>query len=66
MAYAELSILLARVVWLFDMRLKEGSTLGEGNPALGKGRTRRNEFQLYDKFVSMTDGPLVEFKMRKM
>ena len=66
MAYAEMSILLARVVWLFDMRLKEGSTLGEGNPALGKGRTRRNEFQLYDKFVSMTDGPLVEFKMRKM
>ena len=59
MAYAEMSILLARVVWRYDMRLKEGSTLGEGSPALGKGRTRRTEFQLYDKFVSMTDGPLV-------
>lgn len=47
------------------MRLKEGSTLGEGSPALGKGRTRRTEFQLYDEFVSMTDGPLVEFKVRK-
>ena len=59
-------ILLARVVRLYDMRLKEGSTLGEGSRALGKGRTRRTEFQLYDKFVSSTDGPLVEFKVRKM
>ncbi len=66
MAYAEMSILLARVIWLYDMRLKKGSTLGGGNPALGKGRTRRNEFQLHDKFVSMTDGPVVEFKVRKM
>ena len=66
MAYAEISILLARVVCLYDMRLREGSTLGEGSPALGKGRTRRTECQLYDELVSMTDGPLLESKMRKM
>ena len=54
------------MVWLYDMRLKEGSTLGEGSPALGKGRTRRTGFQLWDKFVSMIDGLLVAFKVRKM
>ena len=63
MAYAEMELLLARVVWLFNMRLKEQSTLGEGRPGMGYGRTRRNEFQLYDKFVSMTDGPLIEFNL---
>ena len=66
MAFAQMSVSLARIIWLCGMRLKEGSTLREGSPAQGTGRTRRNEFQLYDKFASTTDGPLVEFKMRKM
>ena len=48
MAYAEMSISLARAIWLYDLRLKEGSTLEEGSPDLGTGRTRRNEFQLYE------------------
>ncbi len=65
-AYAEMELLLARVVWLFDMHVKESSTLGEGRASMGYGRTRRDEFQLYDKFVSKTDGPLVEFKLREM
>ena len=34
--------------WLYDMRLKEGSTLGEGHPALGFGTAREDESQLYD------------------
>ena len=32
---------------------------------MGYGRTRRNDFQLQDRFVSMTDGPLIEFTLRK-
>lgn len=63
LAYAEMELLLARVVWLFDIRLKEQSTVGEGRLGMGYGRTRRNEFQLYDKFVSQTDGPLIEFRL---
>ena len=65
MAYAEMGLLLARVVWLFDMRLNVSSTFGEGRPSMSYGRTRRDEFQLYDKFVSKTDGPLVEFRLRE-
>lgn len=65
MAYAEMELVLARVVWLFDIRLKEHSTLGEGRPDMGYGRKNANEFQLYDKFVSKTDGPLMEFRLRK-
>ena len=64
LAMKELMITLARVVWLYDMRLAEGSTLGEGRPELGLGRHRKGELQMWDKFVSKADGPLVEFRAR--
>jgi len=68
MAYLELSVALARVVWLFDFRLTTGGSgdvgLGEGRPDAEWGRHRRGEYQLFDAFVSMKDGPLVEFRAR--
>ena len=64
LAYQEMSIALARMLWLFDMRLAPGSTRGEGRVGLGKDRMRKDEFQLYDKFVSTHEGPLVQFKPR--
>ena len=62
LAYQEMGIALARIVWLFDMRLQPETTLGEGDAALGEGRGRKNEFQLYDRFVSTHEGPLVQFR----
>ena len=66
MAYKELMVVVARLVFMFEMRIAEGSTLGEGNPALGEEslRHRRGEFQGLDKFVLQADGPLVQFKPR--
>ena len=64
LAMKELMITLARLVYVFDMRLVEGSTLGEGSPSLGYGRHRKDELQMLDRFVSKADGPLVEFRMR--
>jgi hypothetical protein len=65
MAYMELSLVLSRLVWLFDMRLKPGSTLGEGGwEGAAYGRQRVGEYQLMDKFTSWMDGPLVEFRGR--
>lgn len=68
MAYLELSVALARVVWLFDFRLAAGGSgdvgLGEGRPDAEWGRHRRAEYQLFDAFVSMKDGPSVEFRAR--
>ena len=60
LAYAELSVILARIFWLYDMRLS--GSLGEGSINLGKGRRRMNEFQTWDGFTSTHDGPMVEFK----
>lgn len=62
LAYHEMGIVLARVLWGFEMRLEPGSTVGEGREDLGEGRKRKNEFQTRDKFVSAHDGPMVEFR----
>lgn len=64
MAYMEMSIALARVVFLYDMRLAPGSHIGEGSPDLEFGRHRPMEYQLKDTFTSAKDGPLVEFAAR--
>ena len=65
MAYAEMRILLASFTLLYDMRLKEGFTLGERHPALGFVRARKDEFQLHDWFVARVNGPMIEFKLRQ-
>ncbi|PQE23749.1 Isotrichodermin C-15 hydroxylase protein [Rutstroemia sp. NJR-2017a BBW] len=62
-AYVELMTSLARVVWLYEMRL--AGTLGEGREGDVWGREKRGEFQLRDSFTSLKDGPGVEFRRRE-
>jgi cytochrome P450 len=64
LAYQEIAVVLGRMLWLYDMQLEPGTSLGEGSDALGKGRQRKNEFQTYEKFVSSHIGPMVQFKTR--
>jgi cytochrome P450 len=64
MAYVELTLTLARVLWQFDVRLAPGTNIGEGRPDLEEGRRRTMEYQLKDTFTSVKDGPLVQFKRR--
>jgi cytochrome P450 len=64
MAYVELTITLARVLWQFDMRLTPGTSVGEGRADLEEGRRRAMEYQLKDTFTSIKDGPLVQFRQR--
>jgi cytochrome P450 len=64
MAYSELSTALARVLWVYDMRLAPGARVGEGCADAEYGRHRVTEYQLRDTFTSMKDGPIVEFRRR--
>jgi cytochrome P450 len=59
MAYVEMMITMARVLFQFDMKL--ASTMGEGGPSLGWGRHRRQEMQVKDHFNGQREGPMVEF-----
>lgn len=65
LAYQELGIVIAKMVWLFDMRIEPGTHVGEGHPTLGPGRERAREFQTYEQFVSNHQGPLVQFRLRE-
>ncbi|KAK4609215.1 Cytochrome P450 monooxygenase AKT7 [Fulvia fulva] len=61
MAYHELMITVARVVFLFELRLAPG----EGEVGREEGRSRRGEFQLKDSFTSIKEGgPMVQFRAR--
>lgn len=65
MAYMELLISVARVVWLYDLRFSKTAETGRMNPTLAEtGRDRSNEFQLFDYLISAKKGPFVEFKKR--
>ena len=65
LAYVELTITLAQVLWQFDLRLAPGTSVGEGRADLEEGRRRAMEYQLKDTFTSIKDGPLVQFKRRE-
>lgn len=64
LAYGEVMMALARVVYLYDFRLAPGTTAGEGNPELGWGRENKEVYQLKDAFTSFKDGPYVQFRER--
>ncbi len=67
LALIELSITLARVMWLMDFRMGEGQMreTGEGKPGRTDGRNRVNEYQIYVHLTSWSEGPVLEFRERK-
>jgi len=65
LAYAELTVSLSRLLFLYDLREAEGEQVGGGKPELGFGRKRKNEYQIQDRFVGERDGPIIEFKARR-
>ncbi|KAI1860570.1 hypothetical protein JX265_009969 [Neoarthrinium moseri] len=67
MAYQEISYILARLMWHFDMKLDpQQAHIGEGTGTGQEGRERKNEFQLYCRFVSQQYGPVILFRKRKL
>ena len=66
MAYKELMIVIARLVYLFEMRIAENTTLGEGDPTLDEKtmRHRQGKCQGLDRFVTDMDAPMVQPKSR--
>jgi cytochrome P450 len=67
LAYIEMTITLARVLFLYDVRRAQGIVdPGEGRRGAEWGRHREGEFQLVDTFTSLKEGPMVEFRRREM
>jgi cytochrome P450 len=65
LAMKELMVTIARLVWLYDMRLAPSQErIGGGAKGAGIGREREYEFQMRDMFVSKTEGPMIQFRRR--
>lgn len=56
MAYMEMMLAIARVLFLFDLEL--AGTLGEGGP--------EGERHIVDQLLSLTEGPMIRFVERKI
>lgn len=64
LAYVEMTLTIARAVYLYDMRRAVGvADPSEGRSDLEWGRHRPEEFQLADIFTSAKKGPVVEFRL---
>ena len=64
MAYTELTIFIARVVWLFDMKLAQGSLRSASSLSACEAAKERDCMSV-DKFVSKVQGPWVTFRQRQ-
>ena len=62
LAYMELRSVIARTVWLYEMRLTPGSMVGDVEA--GAEDCRRQEFRLQDRWQAEKDGPMMQFKRR--
>jgi len=58
-------LVLAKLLYAYDVRAADGKLTGGGGPGLGNGRAREDEYQLEDCMVSYRTGPLVQLKARE-
>lgn len=68
LAWLEMMIVMAKVVHRFEVvRPANGSVskrVGGGDPQGRPGRRNADQYQIYDAFVAMRDGPMVQFRAR--
>lgn len=64
LAWLEMSIVMAKVIYNFEMRQDTSNLVGGGSVDGKAGRRNVEQYQTYDAFVSLRDGPMVQFKRR--
>ncbi|GFF59802.1 isotrichodermin C-15 hydroxylase [Aspergillus udagawae] len=63
-ALLELYMTIASTLWQYDARLLPGDSTGAGSKSQGWGKRNPNIFHVKDKYISVRDGPMVQFKKR--
>ena len=62
LAYMQLSIITARLLYKLDLKGEEGDISGEGNSDLIWGRRDKGQFQTRDALVPVRNGPQMKFR----
>jgi hypothetical protein len=58
--------IIARTLFRLDLRAAPGETLDAGHPELGWGRRDERQYQISDAYITIHDGPLLQFRKRKV
>lgn len=65
LAWMEMSLVLAKLIFNFEFRRDPNNNLGGGDAINGRpGRRDPDQYQTYDIFISSRDGPVVQLKKR--
>ncbi|KPI41872.1 Isotrichodermin C-15 hydroxylase [Cyphellophora attinorum] len=70
LAYLELSLALARIIWSYNIRRAQAVEIGNDVSKIGEERRARgwqvsdDEYQLVDRFLAERDGPWLQFQAR--
>jgi cytochrome P450 len=65
LAMQELMLTTAKILYQMDVKAAPGNSLGGGSPELGWGRRNPNHFHVRDGFISVKDGPMIQFRRRQ-
>lgn len=65
LAILEMLLVAARTLYRMDVRHAPGSKLGAGAPELGWGRRDKKSYQVDDGFISLRQGPMLQFRKRE-
>ena len=65
LAWLEMRIVLAKTLWMFEVKADPTNKLGGGDPTGKPGRQREDEYQTYEMFVSNRNGPIIQLKKRQ-
>lgn len=67
LAYTEITLVIATMLFLGDFKFAEGElrNIGRGIKGVGGGRHRENEYQLYDHIAGQKQGPWLQFSRRE-
>jgi cytochrome P450 len=63
-AMVELALIIARTLFRLDLRAAPGEHLGAGHSSLGWGRRDENQYQITDAYITVRDGPILQFRKR--
>ncbi|KAI1317976.1 cytochrome P450 [Xylariaceae sp. FL0255] len=64
LAYLEMYIVIAKILYQFEIRRDICNNLGGGSPRARDGRRDAGQYQLYDIFVAIRNGPMVQLRHR--
>lgn len=64
LAWLEMRLVLAKLLWSFEVKADPKKKLGGGDPNGEPGRRVEDQYQLHDIFVSNRAGPMIHVKKR--